>query len=320
MKMSVFQSTAWQQSWWNVWGQTRGFRLLTEGEGSVSGLYIDRYNFKGILPIRCLQFVGTNYRRILTPRTEYNSLSEGSNPNYGGWSHLTSCSWTEAVFRDLREPSFDLFELKKLSASKGWLWRILDEDIAYSIDTSGSWDAYLKSLGSSTRLRLFNRRKVLDGLGRITLERAGRDDFFQLLNKFHVARWGRRCFSEKSLAFHKEFLAKLVFEGGSPELSVLYCDGRPISVLYNVTFQGCVYNIQSGFETGLHKKLAVGTLHLGYVIEDAFRRPDVRKFDLLAGTGKHEDYKVRLATDSEKLLSVMLVRSPIFKMLYQLKG
>lgn len=325
--MSVFQSAAWQSAWWNTWGDTEGFQLIRQHTYPAAGLYIDRYLFKGGLPIRCLQFVGTNYRRISTPRSEYNALLIDGVGSVDGYCNplegISSASWSEAVFRDMVECSDDVAELRRLAERRGWLWRIVDEDTSYSVDTSGSWQDYLNGLGANTRLRLFNRRRLLAREGTVGLSDFWpdkTDDFFKLLNRFHARRWGNACFNRESLSFHQEFLKKVVDEGGVPELSVLFCADRPISVLYNVAFEGCVYNIQAGFEADFHKKLAVGTLHLGYGIEEAFNKPGISTFDLLAGEGKHENYKARLATHSQKLVSVMLVRSRPFQFLYRLKG
>ncbi|AHI29926.1 hypothetical protein AU14_01120 [Marinobacter similis] len=80
-----------------------------------------------------------------------------------------------------------------------------------------------------------------------------------------------------------------------------------------------MYNLQSGYSEDFHKKLALGSLHLGYCIEEAFRDPEVRLFDLLAGGGKHENYKIKLATNITPLISVMIVRGKLLKLLYRLK-
>lgn len=78
----------------------------------------------------------------------------------------------------------------------------------------------------------------------------------------------------------------MVSEGGEPQLLALRCGEQLISVLYNVKYQGCVYNLQSGFEESFHPKLAIGTLHLGYAIERAFQEEGTQTFDMLAGSGK----------------------------------
>lgn len=324
--MSIFQTIAWQRNWWRIWGATPGFQLVSEGGDGVSGLYIDSYRLNHFLPVRCLQFVGTNYRRLSTPRTEYNTLCAHSNnqcfvpENF--LDFLNECHWTEAVFRDVRLESGELDSLNLLAARSGWKIRTVAQDVAYRIDATGDFSQYISDLGSNTRRRLYNRRNILSDCGDITFNNAWPDhvdEFFDLLNGFHLSRWGQPCFNDQSLEFHHRFLNEVAAEYGKPELSVLSCSGKPVSVLYNVVYRGCVYNIQAGFIENFHKKLAVGTLHLGYCIEEAFKTPEVRTFDLLAGGGKRENYKIHLATHSCELVSLMVVRSRLFQMLYQLK-
>ena len=319
--MSLFQTNAWLEAWWDVWGETPGFCSVIPGGQGSSGLYLDRYRFRGILPIRCLQFVGTNYRRISTPRSEYNKPEAKwfTDSEYG---FIRGLAWNEAVFRDVVEDSSDLNEIENISRRNGWLVRVIHSDDAYSISTSHGFDAYLKSLGPGTRLRLYNRRNVLKSCGEISLENLwpkDPDTFFDLLNDFHRARWGAPCFSQASLRFHKKFLADIEIENAEPQLSVLRCGQAAISVLYNVQYEGTVYNLQSGFLETFHKKLSVGTIHLGYCIENAFTDPDVRHFDLLAGEGKNQNYKKRLATDVTPLVSVMVVRGTLLKFLYLIR-
>jgi hypothetical protein len=319
--LSLFQTDAWLGAWWNTWGTTAGFSSVIPGGSGGSGLYLDNYRFRGVLPIRCLQFVGTNYRRISTPRTEYNQLrSEWFTDSE--FEFVQSLPWNEAVFRDIVDHSPDLNEIKRLCKSKRWLFRVVHSDDAYGISALGDFHTYLGKLGYNTRLRLFNRRKVLQSCGEISRRNLWPnecDTFFQLLNDFHRDRWGTPCFGRLSLAFHKQFLADIEKEGGVPQLSLLSCDQSAISVLYNVEFKGTVYNLQSGYLESFHKKLSIGSLHLGYCIEEAFLDPGVRLFDLLAGGGKNDNYKKRLATDITPLVSVMIVRGTLLKLLYLLK-
>ncbi|OEY67743.1 GNAT family N-acetyltransferase [Marinobacter sp. X15-166B] len=322
--MTIFQTNAWQQAWWAYWGDTQGFRRISNRSG-LAGLYVDRYRFRGILPIHCLQFVGTNYRRLATPRTEYNRLTSGA----AGAECLAEVRrrlgagrWSEAVFRDVPASAPDLQALQDYAAQTRCMLRTVAEDTSYFVDTTQSFEAYLKNLGSGTRLRLYNRRSVLQTQGEITFANAWPDKvdgFFEALNGFHESRWGGPCFGTTSLAFHRTFLDTIGEEGGEPRLSVLYCNDQIVSVLYNVLYRGCIYNLQAGFVENFHRKLALGSLHLGYDIEGAFADKDIHKFDFLAGSGKNENYKSRIATGHEKLVSVMLVRHPVLKLLYALK-
>ncbi|WP_375177129.1 GNAT family N-acetyltransferase [Marinobacter mobilis] len=324
--MSLFQSKAWQDAWWNVWGNTPGFQRISEGKAGSSGVYLDCYRLFRCLPVRCFQFVGTNYRRLSTPRTEYNTFCPDPRSHQERELAISEMldveAWGEAVFRDVREDAPDLQVMEKLAAGRGWLVRSVSTDRAYAIDTRGRFEDYLANLGRNTRLKLFNRRKLLAEGGSIELQNAWPnrvDEFFELLNRFHRQRWGGDCFNGHSLRFHKQFLRQVGEEGGAPDLSLLTCNGQVISVLYNVCYKGNVYNLQSGYIEDFHRKIALGTLHLGYSIESAFRNPGVYGFDMLAGTGKNDNYKVRLATLSVGLQSIMLVRSPLLKALYRLK-
>ena len=325
---SLFQTKAWQSAWWETWGSsTPGFELVRPWDGQVSGLYTARYRFKA-LPIKSLLFVGTNHRTIVTIRTEYNRFTQSSESVPDLANHLddllSGTKWTEAVFTDMRMESSEFQALELLAKRKGWMWRPLEQDTCYSVKTEGDFGQYVQSLGSNTRLRLFNRRKVLESLGDVEIEESwpvAQSEFFTLLDQLHQKRWGSHFFGgKKGMAFNELFLRRVVEEGGTPKLSTLKCDGRPLSTLYNVLYQGRVYNLQAGYEQSFHKKLALGTLHLGYCIEESFIDSNVRCFDMLAGTGKNEDYKARLATDQEAFAAIMLVKSPLFKWIYRLKG
>lgn len=325
--MSLFQTKAWQSAWWDTWGHQKSFRLVRPWDGEVSGLYESRYRFKGLLPIRSLQFVGTSSRELRTPRTEYNRLFKNLNGQLlvQAWEQqLEGCNWTEAVFNDLQAGSEELSALVTIAATRNWAFRITAVDHGYAVTTAGSFGEYLASLGANSRLKLYNRRALFESLGVVREENLwpGGDskEFFNALNAFHRERWKKDCVTEESLMFHERFLSRVEEEGGRPLLSALTCEGDIVSVLYNVWYRGVVYNIQAGFEQNFHKKLSLGTLHLGYAIEDAFRQPDTARFDMLAGQGKNENYKARIATENYQFLTVMLVKSTLFRALYWMRG
>ncbi len=325
--MNLFQTKAWQSAWWETWGNQKGFRLVREWDGQVSGLYESKYRLKGLLPVRSLQFVGTSYRELRTPRTEHNQFCPdhlSGQPLLREMEQvLQTQSWTEAVFNDLRTGSEEFSALVTIAATHNWAFRITALDNGYAVSTSGNFDNYIASLGANSRLRLFNRRKILESLGSVREENLWPSDvdaFFQHLNRFHLARWKKNCVTSTSLAFHKKFLSRVEEEGGRPLLSALFCGGDVVSVIYNVWYRGVVYNIQAGFDENFHRKLSLGSLHLGYAIEDAFNAEDTYRLDMLAGQGKNEDYKSRFATDQYQFISAMLVKSAMFRALYWMRG
>lgn len=324
---SLFQSAAWRSNWWKFWGSPdHSCSALDLAKRPLSSepplLYIDNYQLRPCLHVRCLQFVGANYRRVSTPRAEYMDLiTEWDNEGYLHYlNNLNSWRWTEAVFSDIRESGALSAALKCWTKDQGYYCREVFRDTAYSIRASGNFDDYLSKLGKNTRLKLYNRQKFLQSLGRVEISNfwpANTEEFFELLNNFHIARWGSACYSERSRNFNNAFLRDIEAEGGEPNLSVLHLDGKPLSVLYNVLSKGRVYNLQSGFKEHFHAKISLGTLHLGYAIESAFADARVSIFDLLAGGGKRSQYKIHLATDHEELISIMVVRSRKFQLIYR---
>jgi|25BtaG_2_1085352.scaffolds.fasta_scaffold05738_2 hypothetical protein len=326
--MSLFQTDAWQSAWWETWGVENGLELIRDWGDGRTGIYTSTYRIKGLLPVRSVEFVGSSYRKIRSTRTEYNTFTSASDTPAAAIDQLKSLMsrrpWTEAIFNDLRADSDEVAELLALARNKRWLVRVAAADTAWQVRTDRSFNDYLKALGRNTRLRLYNRRAVLESLGKITQENLyevcqAPSEFFGHLNDFHQRRWGKPVYGANALAFNTAFLERVVSEGGDPQLLALRCGDQLISVLYNVKYRGCVYNLQSGFEENFHPKLAIGTVHLGYAIERAFQEEGVHSFDMLAGSGKKENYKQRLATESQPLISLMLVKHPVLKQLYRLK-
>lgn len=326
--MSLFQTDAWQSAWWDVWGREHGLELIRGWGDGKSGIYTSTYRIKSLLPVRSIEFVGCSYRKIRSTRTEYNTFATAREAPENAVGQLEQLMdkhpWAEAIFNDLLADSSEVAELRALARKKRWLVRVVASDTAWLVRTDHSFDDYLNALGRNTRLRLYNRRKVLESLGEISLEdmyERNRDpcEFFSYLNDFHQRRWGKPVYNHKALAFNTAFLDRVISEGGKPQLMALRCADQLISVLYNVKYRGRVYNLQSGFEENLHPKLAIGTLHLGYAIERAFREEGTDSFDMLAGSGKNENYKQRLATEGDPLISLALVKHPVLKLLYGLK-
>ncbi|TDT39483.1 CelD/BcsL family acetyltransferase involved in cellulose biosynthesis [Halospina denitrificans] len=312
---SPFSTRAWRENWWKEWGSDiEGQRVV--GERSCESIfYLHRYQWR-YLPIKSLQFIGTGDRCLSTPRAEYLALP--SDANVGLLDSLFEVEWTEAVFRDLvaGQESYEL--LLFWARTREMYLRTIHTDSAYQISLKGDFSGYLSRLGPNTRLKLYNRRKRLTSMGSVREELWSVAPFLELLNQFHSKRWGTPCFNSRSLRFQRRFLADIVQEGGRPELRVLMVNGEPVSGLYNLVLGGCVYNIQSGFLENYGKDIALGTLHLGYALEDAFACQGPAWFDLLAGQGKNTDYKRHLATHETPLVSLMIVRHPFYRFMYRM--
>lgn len=195
------------------------------------------------------------------------------------------------------------------------------EDETRFIALPDDFASYLDFLGSSTRRRLFGRRKLLESLGEIRLEYATADSleaYFSKLNELHIERWGKPAFTGKTLEFHLDIAGEML-AANALRFSQLIVDGDTVSVLYNMIAGNREYNLQMGFDQNFGRgKLSLGLLHLGYAIEEAIR--DGRtEFDLLAGAGKNELYKNRITNRGNQLCTWHIIRPNWRQLVYAAK-
>ena len=165
---------------------------------------------------------------------------------------------------------------------------------------------------------MYNRRKYLQSLKDVEIKVASQhevDYYFSLLNGFHHERWGKPCFREAALKFHKILIGHLD-ECQGYELCCIFIDSKPISLLYNLTAGDVSYNIQAGYVENYDKKLSLGTMHLGYAIEQAFEDKAINAFDLLIGSGKNEFYKNKYKGDVLEFETIHIVHSKVLILFY----
>ncbi len=326
----LFNSRSWQELWWSIWGRPAGFELTPVSIGQAGGpralapLYVERRSLKGI-PVRRLQFMGANEQTLSTPRCEYRDiLAAGVDRPAADRALLDTIArlqWDDFILRDVATNSPLIAALHQWSRDHGFRLRTIYRDRAYAQTCDGTFADYLAGLKPEVRRKLYNKRKQLSQLGTLALENSyphAVDSFFDILNGFHRTRWGAELYGTAGLGFQKELLGRLAEQGAEPWLSVMRLNGEPISVSYNILFQGRVYNIQSGFNEEVQKSLSLGLIHIGYLLEAAFAHPDVKVVDFLAGYGKKSNYKADICNEIVEMHSFQVVRSPLLKLLYWL--
>ena len=327
----LFLSWQWLHSWWGTWAagyDLKLFLLLAYRDDELVGiapLYLDRVSLPGGIRVRRLQFIGNAWRQRETVRTEYLEFIAHEKLQREVCTafvdYISSAKdWDEFVICDILRSTETYRQFLQHAHGKHWL--VFDRCIDYGVcvDTTGSFQDYLASLGRHTRLKLYNRRKYLDSRGDITQTRASLaelDSYFEILNSLHRKRWGRDCFSGDSLKFHKLFLSRLK-TSRSFDLACICCGGDPISIIYNIRVKDAVFNLQSGFVEDFDRKLSLGTLHLGLSIENAFNDAGVRSYDLLAGRGKKYFYKPRFHGEKIEFVTLQVVRKQSLKLAYRL--
>ncbi len=324
----LFMSWEWLFNWWKVFAIADQMQLricaATDENNTLLGiapLYLSTAYTKKFIRTRRLQFIGNCWRGRATMPTElldFIVTREKSNQVICAiFEHLQiSSEWDELILTNLRKDSQTYKIAIRNQSLPGCYLRRAEEYDSYFLDTNGEFENYLRSLGKSTRLSLFNRRKILEATGQVTfrsLTGNDKDELFDLLNDLHHMRWGKPVFLGDRLKFNTALATQLA-DRSVLRFSVLYVDSTPISVQYNYNINNHVYNIQAGFNPSFHKKLALGYLHFGYEIEQAFNN-GTYAYDFLAGEGKNTPYKQRLTDTTLAIVDLQVVRKQLLQLL-----
>lgn len=330
----LFMSWPWLYSWWETWGKCLGLELVLLGvylRGGkqligIAPLYRHRFRIAIGLNVTRLHFLGNAWRVSPTVRTEYVSLiaepQREKEVSEAVANYLSGAEWDELMIPDSQQADGGVFG-KALAERCNAIPLLRSESQGIRVDTSGVFRTWAESLGSNTRLKAFNRRAVFEELGGhwlpVNESSASRLEFMESLNYFHQIRWGKPCFDEKALGFHLKLLSRLSSDQ-KPALSALIVGGKVVSVLYDIKAGEGVYNLQAGYDESFHRKLSLGTLHLGYAIEEAFRQPSSHSYDLLAGSGKKTFYKARFNGQQVAFPTLDFVRSPLLRVAYRCRS
>lgn len=313
----LFLSWNWLYSWWTV-PRAANNRLCImavyehDKLVALAPLYVERDTyFRGLLPTSRIQFIGKRYKGKVGVRAEYMDFIIRKGYRHTALPTLLDAlsslpGWSELSLEDFNTGSANYPIVKNWLTRQGWHGRVDAKGSTFIVDCTGNFENYLKSLGKNSRLKLFNRRKLLEERGRVDLEFINESNhrrFLELLDKWHIRRWGSPVFDKETLTFFEQ-----TFNSSKHGLSIRYSNiltlnGVPLSVLVNADRGGKIYNIQLGFIEDFDKKIALGTLHIGYMLEHAFSEDRIRSFDFLEGKGKNTNYKCHLAKEGPLLES-----------------
>jgi CelD/BcsL family acetyltransferase involved in cellulose biosynthesis len=285
-------------------------------------MFARRVRHRGGATGRRLELLGQLWRAGNAVMSEYLDVAVLPEREVGAAEEMvekinaTHCS--DVVFSNVREDGFASRCLVPALRSAGCYARACDPLDAWAVDLEPGFSGFLAGLTGSMRRRIHAGRRRLATLGPIRLETAVPGDesrFFETLNRLHRLRWGRVAFADRRLDFHVR-LATTLNAAGEAALSTLIVNDRPVSCLYDLRRGGTQYNVQAGFDPDLGPGISPGYLHFGYAIEAA-AAAGLRRYDLMAGEGKHTDYKARLATQRTGILTWQVVRAPALKALYR---
>lgn len=324
-----FMSWYWMATWWKQ-RKTKKSTLkiiAVYQENQLIGLaplYTETVKyFKGILASNCLQYIGKRAKGSSGIRAEYLSFILRDDVWEEALEEILTyldahIRWDEWYREDINQGSIENATVSQWLKSRHYYRRVDNAGISYAVECNVNFKDYCSSLGKNTRLKLFNRRKVLETMGQVEvkwLENSNIDQYVEQLNLWHQQRWNHNAFIGKNHSFLKSLFNE---ENGFDfsYSSMLVLDGKPLSIMINVRVGGAIYNIQLGFLEEFEKRISLGTLHIGYVLEMAFDDQGIELFDFLEGKGKYTNYKEHLATEYKQLSTENWVKNPLLKLAY----
>ena len=307
----LFMSWPWLFSWWRCWGRALALELRLLAHWSPQGDLLALAPMQSMAANsrwgrrQIIQLLGGASGKAPTVRTEYGSWLVCESRYFQPlWQALATLPWQELVLCDVNTAGcFHAFIRQQWSHR-----RIFNCEPSYTI-TTDEFDAYLARLGSNSRFQLFNRRRQLFADRDNMMEPIDCEEFAAFLddlNRFHLDRWGKRCFDDLATRFHLKLYQ--LMPADSIDASTIRLHGETVCVLYNIRCGATVYNIQQGYNQRYSGKFSLGTIHLGLAIEAYCREPSVHRFRLLAGKGKNSDYKARLAAVEHELEGCQVFR------------
>jgi len=307
----LFSSWIWQKTWWEIWQPRLNLDLLLLGvyqHQSLIGIapcytYIHKYPF-GLKVKRC-EWIGNYSPNDDSIRSEYlnfilpASLYEQILPNV--FDYLKQQQIDEVILRDLNAegPPADWIGEKFPAAT-------INFDKGIKVNTEQPFTSYLATLGKNTRLKLYNRRNKLDSPNIDTVQTTAEiQQFFNHLNNMHLQRWSKPCFSRHSLSFHYQ-IAEYYMSRNQLHAISLRENEKTIATCYDITINNTRFNLQLGFHPHPNHKISVGTLMLGYAIEQAHEQSTIKEYDLLAGSGKNSFYKKQFKGYMQPFITFMI--------------
>ncbi|WP_049631526.1 GNAT family N-acetyltransferase [Cellvibrio sp. pealriver] len=315
----IFASHEWVDAWQDAWSDCVDIIALqrhADPENCRDGFYT--YQLKKLACIKLITLFSAGISTPASPSLRSEYFNQDKKHVGALIRSALRFDWDQFYIPDVILGSDEYHEFCKIAHEENVKLIIRDQSISYAVQLKhNTFVDYLKGLGSNTRLKLFNKRKKLFLLGDIRIENLwpNVDAFIDVLNQFHLQRWGRPCYSGRNRVQITRFLNQIALAGGRPDLSIIYCNDDAISAVLDLSYLGRIYNIQSGYREKFQDGISLGTLHFGFQLEKAFSS-GADYYDFMAGNGKNSDYKKSLATHSTTLVSLMLVRSRWLQVLY----
>ncbi len=303
---TVFQSWEWSSAWWRAFRAGRQLLVLTAWAGpQLAGVL--PLTLRRLGPVRLAELLGAG-------RTDY--LAPLLDPTHPGVLTVLlaalrerAAEWDVLWLRDLPldEPGEEQLRAAIRTAGLGGAPR--HWDVSPYLDLAGGWDAYLAGRSSNFRSDLKRKRRRLEELGPVSIERHREPDAVRgaLREAAQIERHSWKAFagtarlaSPHGYAFMEDAAGGLA-EAGRADLWLLRCGEKPVAFYLDLVSgeSVCYYSgtYRDGFESGSPGKVLMAEV-IRAACEEGFRR-----FDFLRGA---ESYKATWTDQSRPLTEAFL--------------
>ncbi len=323
----LFMSWDWQWRWWahhaDVLEATLQLQAIHAGDTLVglAPFYQQRARVRGLLHPQRLQLIGTAWRDGRAAFSDYLDIIARRGHEAAvveavadwlrrhEWDELVLCCTKRAGLAS-RLAEQHLHQIAHV--------REVDELTAWCALLPANFETYVANLSSGVRRKMLHQRRKLEAAEVQYATEADVREFLAELRRYSQERWGatpRGDFPSSAAERFQLDFANAMAQAGQLSLSRIRMRERVISVMYNVRMGGTVYYLQSGFDPAPELGVSPGYLHFGYAIEAACQE-GAERFDLLAGPGRHRDYKRDLLTDCVPVATYHVVRGAWSRALY----
>lgn len=325
----LFMGWDWQWTWWqhhrDILSATLCLLAVTDASGQLVGLaplYLRDARVKSLLPVRRLECLGSAWREKDTVFSEYFDIIADRNCSAGVASAIADWlarrrDWDDWAMSHVRSDAL-VTTLSAMLKNSGSQERKVEALPTHVINLKPGFKLWLDRLSSDARRRLHNHRSRLEQPQFRQIEPAEVSIQLERLQQWRAGRYRGGGAGHTVQEFEQALVARLA-ASGALRLTELSHRGQTLSIMLDVRLGGTEYYLASAFAPEVERGLTPGYLHFGYTIESACGS-GVERFDLLAGRGKHRDYKSDLGGETLELRSMQLLRAPSLKFVNRIIG
>lgn len=320
---TYFLRWEWMWSWWGAFGAAQGdlYILVAKRGGRVVGIgpfYRATSKIARVFPVRQLLFLGTSTSSAGDIGSEYLDLITQGQQSFdiaqAMFDHISSSGvCQELVLLHVPAQSSTMQFLLERAAAAGYLHQELQRWQCPYIALPASWGQFLETLGSTMRYKFRKNLRELEKHGdhafRITTAPDELDADLQRLVRLHQGRWEGRgmsgVFADPQYQTFLRMVSGYALQNGHLRLSFVTVSGKPVAAVFNVAYGNKIYYYQSGFDTSLDKKVAIGTFAHSLCLERAIDEK-LEEYDFLL-KGSLDTYKDRWTQQVREIVDYRLI-------------